>query len=574
MTNEQKEHIAHLICRYDEAQTTDAEERELAEWFVHADDVPQEWEYYKALFHTFHSHAAAHEPERKARRRRILWTAIGIAASVAVVGGAVALWSNDNEVSQHQNNTASAPWATVQVGTDSPSQPDDATVYISGPANQKEPSMPPVPTPTASPSKGQLTGLTHVDSSLSERIAGFSPDDDWEPDGQFFGNSNIRLGRNPASDAWRDSILIRIDDVEHPELLAHLGSNGQFDFDLIDSLLHQGKSVKSMSLCWWSTRRFKQEDFIQKWEENHGRRVGDIRYFADIETTPYTLVSQMSAQQLQERKQAYIQQRYMAGYNPDFFTLDPSIPLIDNTVREHIFAKRAKISIPDGNESIGLVHEDANGVYVPIMQTVLLRGDAQHVVPYFRTDSMLAEIRQMAAHADSGIEFADSDFIYIAFIYGGLVEQAAPHYAGRFESRTSPFRFTVDSHAPSALWGEAQIRIRDLMSGIYTVRRAGQAELQVTTIDKLYANDCPSILETRRQVEGTVTDTQGNPLSGAYVSMKRSDDETTTDAQGHFQMCLPYPNAAITIAMYGYQPETCTPTDSTMTIRLKKWGEQ
>ena len=49
-----KEHIDELIRLYDEARTTDEQERELADFFSQPHDtLPEEWERYAALFTAF-----------------------------------------------------------------------------------------------------------------------------------------------------------------------------------------------------------------------------------------------------------------------------------------------------------------------------------------------------------------------------------------------------------------------------------------------------------------------------------------------------------------------------------------
>ena len=51
MTN--RNDINELLRRYDEALTTDAEERQLAEFFRSTDDIPDEWADYAAMFRAF-----------------------------------------------------------------------------------------------------------------------------------------------------------------------------------------------------------------------------------------------------------------------------------------------------------------------------------------------------------------------------------------------------------------------------------------------------------------------------------------------------------------------------------------
>lgn len=95
-TNEQNARINQLLKRYDEAKTTDAEEAELADFFCHLDDVPEEWQDYAVLFSTLETaDTLFKDKESVTRPNRIsLWWAIGIAATIIVVAG-LFLWSNN-----------------------------------------------------------------------------------------------------------------------------------------------------------------------------------------------------------------------------------------------------------------------------------------------------------------------------------------------------------------------------------------------------------------------------------------------------------------------------------------------
>ncbi len=89
-----KEHIDELLRLYDEARTTDEQERELADFFsLPHDTLPEEWERYAALFTAFaRSESLFSEAELKAmaapRTSRRLWPwLMGAAATVALLVG-------------------------------------------------------------------------------------------------------------------------------------------------------------------------------------------------------------------------------------------------------------------------------------------------------------------------------------------------------------------------------------------------------------------------------------------------------------------------------------------------------
>ena len=86
--NERHERIERLAERWFAAQTTDAEECELREWFRQATDVPDSLREAQALFGGLDALAGECSPEqwkpRPARRISLLW---GFAAAAAVVLG-------------------------------------------------------------------------------------------------------------------------------------------------------------------------------------------------------------------------------------------------------------------------------------------------------------------------------------------------------------------------------------------------------------------------------------------------------------------------------------------------------
>lgn len=90
-----REHINELLRRYDEAQTTDAEERELAEFFRSAAEIPEEWKGYAALFKAFDATDSLFSDEEteammagkpKPDRRTVVWRWAAVIAVLVVAG--------------------------------------------------------------------------------------------------------------------------------------------------------------------------------------------------------------------------------------------------------------------------------------------------------------------------------------------------------------------------------------------------------------------------------------------------------------------------------------------------------
>lgn len=94
MDKKLQEHIEELLRLYDEARTTDEQERELAEFFCQTDEVPEAWKGYAQLFATFaesdslFTEAELDELLHHRRPTRPLWPwMLGAAATVALLIG-------------------------------------------------------------------------------------------------------------------------------------------------------------------------------------------------------------------------------------------------------------------------------------------------------------------------------------------------------------------------------------------------------------------------------------------------------------------------------------------------------
>ncbi len=90
-----REHINELLRRYDEAQTTDTEERELAEFFRSAAEIPEEWKGYATLFKAFDTTDSLFSDEEteammagkpKPARRTVVWRWAAVIAVLVVAG--------------------------------------------------------------------------------------------------------------------------------------------------------------------------------------------------------------------------------------------------------------------------------------------------------------------------------------------------------------------------------------------------------------------------------------------------------------------------------------------------------
>lgn len=118
-----KEYIEELLGRFLEGLTSEAEEQTLSEYFCSAEDIPAEWQEYKALFLSFKTDAydfseeeidamLTPTPEPKARVMR-LWPWASAACVAAVV--ALFVWHPWNNVSVNDASSIAEVKTTEKV---------------------------------------------------------------------------------------------------------------------------------------------------------------------------------------------------------------------------------------------------------------------------------------------------------------------------------------------------------------------------------------------------------------------------------------------------------------------------
>ncbi|MCR4603989.1 MAG: carboxypeptidase-like regulatory domain-containing protein [Prevotella sp.] len=185
-------------------------------------------------------------------------------------------------------------------------------------------------------------------------------------------------------------------------------------------------------------------------------------------------------------------------------------------------------------------------------------------------NQIVDDIQQASTCAESSAVTSSDSIVRLAFIFGGKVTKGQPNdlLSGMQKQlytklKASTFAFKPDDDAPSRWWGEAY----------YSTKSMHQRQLwmHLYSVDKLYAADCPEQLSNRRHVEGTVTDEKGEPLSDANVGIGFVTpwDAVTTDSQGHFNLWMPFHDAAICVNRMGYMPHVVHPSDTALTICMK-----
>ena len=304
----------------------------------------------------------------------------------------------------------------------------------------------------------------------------------------------------------------------------------------------------------------------------------------EVTTRPFLSVAPLSPSESKARRLASlinIYDTYYQGhvvsvahtFSPDGFiyngennALDPD--LFATPVEEQFFGQFTRQHGHMINEYLGPFGSDARGIYVPLIREVEIKLPAK--VDQNHTDSVVNAIRQAARQADKSIERTDS-LVRLAFIFGGKVKVGKPHPFRTFPMREngssdieSRYYFTPDAKAESSWWAEAY----------FNTTHPRQLFMHLISVDKLYASDCPAILDNRRYIEGVVLDDETEkPIADALVYINHSMGTldaggVRTDQKGHFDLWLLY-DQTLRARKAGYKDAYwIQPADTALTIRL------
>ena len=377
----------------------------------------------------------------------------------------------------------------------------------------------------------------------------------------------------------RDTVLVLVNGKEDKDFLRYLSSmshgsmNNVYDyfFERNQLFLMQSLPSKEVQASSYDPSLFE------------GR---DIRLVVDYLTKPFTSVSQLTPEQIKSRRLTYLRNKYCAGFsknsNQDYYAPD----LYDSPAKERLFgltAAKCHSGYAGRNEYFGPIGSDKNGTYVPLIRDVVLttHDDSWYEngeICFLKDDTyfnqIIDDIRQAATSAESSIIKGDS-IVMLAFINGGKVSEGQSNeLIGRYmqkrlyeKAKANTFKFSPDADAPSYWWAEVYYSTTSITS-------QRQLWMHLHSADKLYTADCPEILTNSRKIKGIVLNEKDEPLTGATVFVgSRPNTETIqgrTDSTGHFELCLPYPNASIQVSHIGYETVRLShPADTTLTIRMK-----
>ena len=410
------------------------------------------------------------------------------------------------------------------------------------------------------------------DSTLVQKLRDDSSTEIHPYDTLFGGGTGIgpaiRLGGNPASNAWRDSILVLLNGEEYPEFLTHFDINGKADIDMFDYFYQQNQLLMRMSYMWWF-----HKDMVQSYAEKYNRSA--LNFVVNLRTVKFTPVRKLTKKKIAARKLAYMLNKYRKGYDSNMWVDDYYSPeMFGNEYEELLFGLKAIHNAHNELEYFGAIHEDKNGVYVPLIREMEIYSFAKPDAPTTSHDEFMAIFQRAASKADTNLHGEDS-VKYMAFMYGGKkIRKVKPFYSMFFDwelPRKRVFDFQVDEDAKSAWWCEVHLYPELHHESTPEDLRA---EFYFCTYDKLYAKDCPEILTNKRFVEGTVVDSSGKPMEGVNVSRYFSNDGAITDANGHFSFWMPYKEAHISATQEGYKITHVPYTGEALKIVLYRYGEK
>ena len=384
--------------------------------------------------------------------------------------------------------------------------------------------------------------------------------------------SSAELGSNAIRVAGSDSV--RIGSARRPDSILVV-VNGQ-------PLTIAQSELRDIDQHFFDRQQRINNIYIYKDEEAtrpYIEKFGELAKYGVIviSTTPFTLVAQLSPEQLKARRKAYLLNSYRKGFVEDANRLNLAPDLFDTDTKERLFGRLTQQYGRVRREYFGPVGSDAKGVYVPLIREAVisvsdiarLRDGKIESERNLQIDSVLTEIGQVAAQADDRIARTDS-VVRKAFIFGGTIAETEPRSLNTLLLRNvyhfvqnTTFRFRPDADAPSFWWAE----IYQPTSGQRRV------DMHLHSVDKLYASDCPEILANRRKVEGMVLNELDEPMADAIVSVGNSTATETvqvkTDSTGHFELWLPFSNASIRIDHIGHVPVYLNqPSDTAIIVRM------
>lgn len=373
---------------------------------------------------------------------------------------------------------------------------------------------------------------------------------------------------------WYDSTLVLLNGKEDADFMEH---NKKFMQSLRGSY-ERNTYFFQRKLAPTDHLHFEGDEISNYSHLFKGRPINRVY---DFQTAPYTPAKQLSEKELKERCVNYLRDTYLEGENKDHYVRHFAPELFKSPIEERLFGILTNAYNRGLHQSFGSVGQDSRGIYVPFIRDVGILihnvnfdpyGNDNYIIKDSFIKNLIRDLKKTAKRADSSVEKNDS-IGRIAFMYGGEAKKEPGFWhdyywrsAGSLWKSREEFMFTFipDTDTPSYWWGEVY----------YSTKLPNQREeilIYLHAVDKLYATDCPEILNNRRRLSGIVEDENGLPMPGVEISPYGYINEgVKTDSTGHFELWLPYQDVEAIASKVGYRRYRIKPTDSAVTIRMKE----
>ncbi|MBO4840899.1 MAG: carboxypeptidase-like regulatory domain-containing protein [Bacteroidaceae bacterium] len=387
--------------------------------------------------------------------------------------------------------------------------------------------------------------------------------------------SDIRLVKNrrrKINKQAQDTVLIVVNGKEDKEFLQYLGKMPYWSMAFIYDYFFQRNQV----FLW---QKLSTGAEVKNYAPLfNGRKIGRV---VDYLTLPYKPVSQFTSKEFEARRLAYLLRCYQEGKNSQNYGGMLAPDLFDTSAEERLFGLLSAKHHAIKGECFGHVSSDSRGIFIPLTRYACIKvtdeiwqenGEwvGMEDDPLF--NAVIKELEQAANGASSSLVEHGDSIVKMAFIYGGKVTKGAPHESEIHDRelhkkvKESTFEFKPEEDAQS--YWSAEI--------YYSTRFPRHMDVHLRSVDKLYATDCPDILNiSYKHLTGVVLDEEGNPLSIAtigYQDRPYFSSGVPTDSLGRFELTLPNSIDTIRVKSIGYQTQYLHvhPTDSVLTIRLKE----
>lgn len=379
--------------------------------------------------------------------------------------------------------------------------------------------------------------------------------------------------RRPFNKKGMDTILIVVNGKEDKKFLKFFQKMPFWSYDFIHEYFYDNNQI------YLRTNRTEGDD-VKKYAHLFNGR--DIRRVIDYQTFPFTPVRQLTPEELKARRLSYLLRCYQEGKKSPEYRGINTPELFDTPTEERIFGLLPNKCHGVGpTERFGHVSHDSRGTYIPLHRLVYFQakdeiwerdGEWLGMENDELFNAIRDELKKAAAKAPSSLIERTDSIVKIAFIFGGKVKKGAPHESHIRNKilykmvKESTFEFTPDEDAQSYWTAEVY----------YSTQFPRHMDVQLRSVDKLYASDCPDILNIHyKRLTGVVQNEKGKPIAHATVGYRDRpyfSDGVSADSLGRFELMLPNRIDTIRASWIGYQTQKIhvLPTDSVLTIRLKE----